>query len=257
MEVITIATHKGGVAKTATAQALAAGLTAQGYKVLAIDLDAQTDLTKSMGADRSKPGAAALLTGTPAAQVIQHTKHGDVIAASIDLADADELNGEDYLYLLKDALKPVAAAYDVAIIDTPASFGKLTVIALTASNYWIIPANPDFYNLDNVAIFAQMQLKKIRQITNPQLQVAGIVFTNVNSRTNLTRDMQENFKQLAKMIGARIFNTYIPRCQAVPDAQAKQQAIYEYNKRSTAAIAYKQLTDEVIKICKLKKHNRK
>ena len=85
--IIAVANQKGGQGKTTTAQAIATGCKG---KTLAVDLDPQGNLTFSMGGNAADVGAYDLLTGTKkAAQTIQTTAQGDIIAASSSLALAD------------------------------------------------------------------------------------------------------------------------------------------------------------------------
>ena len=86
--IIAVCNQKGGVGKTATAQAIAAGAAKIGRKTLTIDLDAQGNLTFSMGGNSNDVGVYDLLTGkAKAGQIIQKTKQGDIMAAGMELAE--------------------------------------------------------------------------------------------------------------------------------------------------------------------------
>ena len=106
MEVIAIVNRKGGVGKTATAQALGAGLIKKKKKVLYIDLDSQTNLTYGLGASLNQLSGMDVLTGEAKANdAIQHTEQGDVIAGSEALAGADAIiDGTGKEYRLKEAI---------------------------------------------------------------------------------------------------------------------------------------------------------
>ena len=137
---LAIINQKGGVGKSTTAQALAAGLTLKGYKVLAVDLDAQGNTTFSLGAKKDGATALGVLLGevTPA-DAIQPTQYADVIAGSKALAGADACiteTGKEYR--LKEALEQIKGSYDYIVIDTPPALGILTVNALTAADSVII-----------------------------------------------------------------------------------------------------------------------
>ena len=134
MEVVAIVNRKGGVGKTATAQALGAGLRKKNYKVLYIDLDSQTNLSYGLGAKAAGFNSMNVLTGEATAkEAIQKTTQGDVITGSEALAGADAIiDGTGKEYRLKEALEGLQ--YDYIIIDTPAQLGTLTINALTAAN---------------------------------------------------------------------------------------------------------------------------
>ena len=143
-KVVAIANRKGGVGKTATAQALGAGLRRRGYRVLFIDLDSQSNLTDALGVDVDKVEASSLdvLEGnSEASETILQTEGGDLLPATPQLATADKvIDGVGKEYRLKKALQTIARRYDYIIIDTPPALGVLTINALTASNCVVIPA---------------------------------------------------------------------------------------------------------------------
>lgn len=121
MKTIAIANRKGGVGKSTTAAALVSGLTLKGYKVLAVDLDAQRNLTSTMRARADSKTALGVLTGDiTAKEAIRHTESGDIIPASKNLSGADAtLTERGKKYRLKEALEPVKGSYDYCIIDCP------------------------------------------------------------------------------------------------------------------------------------------
>lgn len=88
--IISVINQKGGVGKTTTVSALCNGLKARGYKVLAVDLDAQGNLTYSFGASSERSTVLGVLTGEVSAKdAIQHTEQGDIISSSKSLIGAD------------------------------------------------------------------------------------------------------------------------------------------------------------------------
>ena len=146
---LAIINQKGGVGKSTTAEALAAGLFLKGYSVLSIGLDAQSNMTYTAGAKTDGATALGVLTGEiPAKDAIQHTESGDIIPASKALAGADAFIAEaGKEYRLREALEPIRGEYDFIIVDTPPALGILTINALTACDSVIIPAQADIYSL--------------------------------------------------------------------------------------------------------------
>lgn len=125
--IVAVANQKGGVGKTTTAQALAAGLAEKGYKVLGIDLDPQGNFSSACGVDSYNLQTIyeVMKRGATIQDAIQHTKGGyDVVPANIMLAGAEqELSQTGKEHRLKEAVAPVTGDYDFIVIDTPPSLG--------------------------------------------------------------------------------------------------------------------------------------
>lgn len=248
MIVYAIINQKGGVGKSTTAAALWAGLNKKGFKVLAIDLDAQANLSYTAGADTAHKTALSLLTGeAPAGETIQHTQTGDIIAASKSLAGADAFitdTGKEYR--LKESLEGIASSYDYVIIDTPPALGILTINALTACNSVIIPAQADIFSLQGIEQLYQT-MQPVKKYCNPDLTIEGILLTRYNSRTALTRDITNYVKQLADKLNTCVFDTTIREGIAVKEAQLTQQPLFDYAPKANVTEDYRAFIDELIK----------
>ena len=243
MEVVAIVNRKGGVGKTATAQALGAGLIKKGCGVLYIDLDSQTNLTYGLGADAGGLSSMDVLAGDATAQeAIQHTQQGDVIAGAEALAGADAvIDGTGKEYRLKEALEGLQ--YDYCIIDTPAALGTLTVNALTAADSVIIPVQAEVYSLQGIGQLSKT-IEAVKKYCNRNLYIRGILITRYNGRAIISRDMQANLEDAAQQLKTRLYSTPIRECVSIKEAQAQQQDIYSYAPRSNAAKDYAAFIEE-------------
>ena len=243
MEVIAIVNRKGGVGKTATAQALGAGLLRKGCSVLYIDLDSQTNLTYGLGADAAGLSSMDVLTGEVTAQeAIQHTPQGDVIAGAEALAGADAaIDGTGKEYRLKEALDGLQ--YDYCIVDTPAQLGTLTVNALTAADSVVIPVQAEVYSLQGIGQLSKA-IEAVKKYCNHDLYIRGILITRYNGRAIISRDMQSNLEEAAQQLKTRLYSTPIRECVSIKEAQAQQQDIYSYAPRSNAAKDYAAFIEE-------------
>lgn len=243
MEVVAIVNRKGGVGKTATAQALGAGLARKKKKVLYIDLDSQTNLSYGLGADPEGLNSMDVLTGeATAAEAIQHTPQGDVIAGSEALAGADAaIDGTGKEYRLKEAIDGLQ--YDYIIIDTPAQLGTLTVNALTAANSVVIPVQAEVYSLQGIGQLSKA-VDAVRKYCNRDLSIKGILITRYNGRAVISKDMQSNLKDAAEQLKTKLYSTPIRECVSIKEAQAIQQDIYTYAPRSNAAKDYEAFIKE-------------
>ena len=237
-EIIAIVSRKGGTGKTTTAQTLADGIRRAGYRVLLIDLDSQHNLTAAMGADPGGLNSTDLFDiSTRPARLIQHTANGDIIAGSDDLAAGDAvLTDNDQL---KKALKPFIKDYDYIIIDTPASYGRLTMNALTAATQAIITTEPATFSADGLATLTKI-IKQIRR-NNKKLSIRGIIVTRCDARSNEVKQTIEEIRAAAADIGTEVIEPPIRATAKVSSAQRHRQNLFDYAPRSTAADDYKKI----------------
>ena len=244
MKTIAIVNRKGGVGKTATAQALGAGLMKKGYHVLFVDLDSQTNLSYALDAS-GDPSALEVLTGeATATDAIRHTEQGDIIPGSDTLAGADAIikdTGKEYR--LKEALEGLE--YDYAIIDTPAQLGTLTINALTAAGGVIIPVQADIYSLQGIGQLNQA-ITAVKKYCNRDLVIMGILITRYNARAVISRDMQSNLEEVAGQLHTKLYKTPVRECISIKEAQARQQDIFTYAPRSNAAQDYTAFINEFL-----------
>jgi chromosome partitioning protein len=245
---LAIINQKGGVGKSTTALAIGAGLSLKGYSVLFIDLDAQGNLSYTLGADTQGYNAMGVLERPETAKAeIQHTPQGDIIASSPKLAGADKLleeTGKEYR--LKEALESLQGAYDYIIVDTPPALGILTINALTACTGAIIPAQADIYSLQGIGQL-NSTIETVKKYCNPSLSIMGIVITRFNGRSIIRREVAEMLEHTADHLHTKLFSSKIRECTALVEAQATKQNIYSYAPRSNATADYKALVDEIIK----------
>lgn len=247
-KVISISNQKGGVGKTTTTGAVAAGYKQKGYKVLCVDLDPQANLSFSAGAETEDcPTIYEILKGEAKASFsIQKLPSFDVISSNILLSGIElEFTQTGREYLLKENLAQVKDKYDYIFIDTPPALSILTVNAFTASDYIIIPMIADIFSLQGIAQLSET-IDRVRKYCNPNLKVEGIVLTKYNKRTVLSREIKGTAELIAKELKTIIFNTTIRSSVAIMEAQTNQQDIFNYAPKNTATQDYKELVEEFI-----------
>lgn len=243
--IIAVCNQKGGVGKTATAQAIATGASKIGRRSLAIDLDAQGNLSFSMGGNSADMGVFELIKGTAKpGQTIQRTQQGDIITASGSLALADTtFTGKERTTALKDAIKPIKSKYDVITIDCPPALNTLLVNALTAADVVIIPLTADMYALQG--LYQLKQTITAAQNINKELKIGGVVFTRHNTRTILARDLTDVITDKCRELEIPVYKTVIREGVAIREAQTQRQSIFDYAPNSKPAIDYMQLIKEI------------
>lgn len=241
-EVIAIVSRKGGSGKTTTAQAIGAALRAKGDRVLLVDLDSQMNLSKAMGADLNGLTTADLFEpDINSRHTIQHTDNGDIIAGSKDLAGADKAiqsNKE-----IKTALAPLLSGYDFIIIDTPASFGRLTANALTAATSALITVEAAPFSYDGVDDLLEVitQMKR----ANAALTIRGFIVTKYDGRSNEAKRNLNDFRAKAEEIGTSVIDPPIRATAKVCEAQGRRRNLNEYAPKSTAAQDYNSIADVI------------
>ena len=242
-KIITVAVIKGGTGKTTTCAALAQAAAANNKKVLAIDLDAQANLTAALGADPAEPGAYQLLHGAPIAETIQETAQEiDVISGAAILAD--EISEKNSVYRLEKALQPVLKYYDLIIIDTPPSLCELTYNALQAANGLLITTDADLGSLRGMYLLLDIA-KEARQ-TNKKLKVLGSCITRYNGRPKINQYMRD---VIAEQGAARKCPLLCEIRQgiAIQEAQAYKKSLFDYAPKSNPAKDYLELYKLIMK----------
>lgn len=244
--VISIALQKGGVGKSTTAQALASTLGFKHKKTLLIDMDSQANVTYASGIDTPDKTITDVLGGDckPDDAAIK-CKFYDILAADEYLTNV-EISEDVEPTLLKDAIEPIKDKYDFIIIDTPPALGNLSVNALVASDYVIIPIEPRPFALQGLGALHNT-LQTVQNSLNPALKVLGILLIKYSNRTVLNRDIKDMIADYAQQIGTIIFDTSIREGIAVPEAQTMRKPLIDYAKSSKPNIDYKAFTLEVLK----------
>jgi chromosome partitioning protein len=254
MKTISIANHKGGVGKTATAHALGAALAGMGQRTLLVDIDPQSSLTNGCDVQAAGSSLAEVLGGAtagtqPLADILVDVS--DIEGKTLHLAPADIALSTHELglvqrigreYVLKKALANVAANYDICLIDCPPSLGMLTVNALAASDVVIVPTQPQISDVRGLKLFLET-VNGIRAAINPELRVLGVLITFYDGRTIHHRDAVETLRGQ----GLPIFETMIGRSIRVAEAPAAGESVVTYDPQNPQAENYQQLAREVEK----------
>ena len=248
--IVAVANQKGGVGKTTTAQALAAGLAERKYRVLGIDLDPQGNFSTACGAENYNVLTVyeVMKRGVDIREAIQHMKGGyDVVPANIMLAGAEqELSQTGKEHRLKEAVSVVAGEYDFIVIDTPPSLGVLTVNAFTCATDILIPTTAGIFATAGISQLNET-VSSVQKYCNPGVKIRGILFTRFNPRANISRQIKELTEQLSEYISAPIYQTYIRAGVVVEEAQANKADLFDYAGKSTVAEDYRAFIREFLK----------
>lgn len=254
--ILTVGCQKGGVGKTTVCQHLSYCLAENGYHVLTVDLDPQTNQTMALTRENTVLPSlcvsdllSLLLRDEPlpsSENYIAKSGKLDFIPSDKKLAQVEsilqsEMGAEHFL---SEILLPLRQRYDYIIIDTNRASSPLMINAIVAADSVLIPISPECYSAEGLSDSITTVLK-IKRRLNPSIRFEGILFSMCDLRTNLYRNTRA---AVEAAFGAQIpiFHTAIPRTVQVGEAIGQSMTVMEYNPQSPAALAYEAFTKEVI-----------
>ena len=248
--VFSVCNQKGGVGKTTTAINLSSGLAKHGYKVLLIDIDPQANATSGVGHEKEGDfpstyeviiGSTLLKdavrpTGIPNLSIVP--SNSELGGAEIELIQVHERE-----FLLRKCLEELDERFDYVLIDCPPSLGLLTINALTASRYILIPLQCEYYALEGLGQLIQTYTL-VNQKLNEELEIGAILLTMADFRTNLTdqviRDVRNHFNDM-------VLDSVIPRSVSLGEAPSFGKPGILYDSTSRGAKAYLSAVKEFIR----------
>jgi chromosome partitioning protein len=248
--IYTVVNQKGGVGKTTSAISIGAFLGKFGQKVLLVDLDAQANATSSLGVDKRRvtSGTYEVLIGEIplAPQILANQRFKlSLLPSSPALAGAEieliDMPGRESR--LKAALESVQNRYDYILIDCPPSLSLLTINGLVAAqNGVLIPVQCEYLALEGIGQLANT-LKRVQTSLFPELTVRGVMLTMYDGRTRLGQDV---INEVKRFFPNQVFQTVIPRSIRLAEAPSYGEPITVYAPSSAAAVAYSNLTRELL-----------
>lgn len=255
-KITALCNQKGGVGKTVTAVNLGIGLAREGKRVLLADIDPQGSLTASLGYQRpdQMENTMAEILGrvisdepqAPDEGIIHHAEGVDLLPANIELSGLEVtlVNTMSRETILRDYLNSVRDRYDVILLDCCPSLGMLTINALAAADEVIIPAQAHYLSLRGMEQLIRT-ISNVKRKINPALEIAGILITMADMRTNYSREIIELLRNTygSKL---RIFDSIIPLSIRAAETSAEGRSIYLHDPAGKVSAAYAALTGEVL-----------
>lgn len=244
--IIAVLNQKGGVGKTTITTNLVHGIARKGYKVLAIDLDPQAQLTTSLGVSQQnlKGLDDCLLEGELLANVLYPVRENlELIPAGVELSEVERLaeGGVSRGMLLKKALKDNIQKYDYVFIDCPPSSGLLVVNAIFATKEVLVPMTGDFLALEGLS-HLMATLKNFEQALRHELR-QWLVLSRFQARRRLSQEVRD---KLIKYFPNKVLATEISESVVLAESPSYGETIFEYKPNSKSAVEYESLVDDLI-----------
>src|SRR5574344_3124343 len=248
-KIIAILNHKGGVGKTTTSINLAAALQQKKKRVMAIDLDGQANLTESFGYSIEEENTVyGALKGEYALPLIKTESGITLVPSCLDLsaAESELINEPGREMILRGLIAklPEADKIDYILIDCPPSLGLLTLNALTAADFLIIPVQAQYLAMRGMAKLMDI-IRIVQERLNSNLKVGGIVITQFDRRKTLNRSVREIVND---SVHEKVVKTVIRDNVALAEAPINGKTICEYSPKSNGASDYMSLAKEVLNL---------
>lgn len=247
--VFSIVNHKGGAGKTTTTVNLGAALAAEGYNVLLIDFDAQGSLSYSLGVADDAPTIGEALVGDIHASKLLQSREGlHMLPANSSLADVELAiaRAEDRLHHLEQLLLTLPP-FDFVLIDCPPSLSLLTLNALVASDFVLIPMQLDVLSLRGL----DMMLETVQKIgtVNTTLEIMGVLPIMVDPRKNINREVLSHIRE---NYSVNVFKQSIRSSVKAAEAPSFGKSVINYAPTSTTSADFRALAKEVAKLAEQK-----
>lgn len=240
--------HKGGVSKTTTVFNTAAILSLLcEERVLAIDLDGQGNLSRTLGADPELPTIADVINGeVNILDAIQETPYCDLISADVELYNANYGEGDERGFELKKALDDLLEQtdYEYVLIDNGPGRSFLTYSSLIASDGVIVPVQADAYSLQGLYGLLET-LDEVKEL-NPNLSIDGILLTMFDRRTLVGKQLKDLFKEESKELQMKLFSTPIRHSIKATESALVQKPLIEYAPKAAITQDYLNFVEELV-----------
>lgn len=242
--VTSILNHKGGTGKTTTTLNLGKALNLLGQRVLLIDLDAQANLSQSLGVeDEALTVSDSFSSRIEQLPIKKFSESFHLVPASLDLSAIEPglYSNINSYFRLRDLISPLIDSYDSILIDCPPSLGIFTQNALIASSRVLITVQAQYLALKGLDTVHEL-VTTIKDKLNPLINIQGLVVTQTN-HTNLSKDILATLRNSFK---EKVYSTTIRQNVAIAEASAHRKDVFSYSPESFGAIDYMNLAKEIL-----------
>ena len=253
MITVSFLNRKGGAGKTTASVNLATIFAKiKNKRVLLVDFDPQANATTYLGKFISKDEVSVYNVVCEDLDIREAIVDTDVdnlklLPSNVNLDKADTTLAALPMakeYVLRNKLLAVADDYDYVFIDCPPARNNLTANALTASQYAVIPCEATEYGIDSILAMNEF-VTSIQQYVNPNLKIAGILFTK-KENTSVQNFYYEQFRTTLKTY--HFFETAVRKTTIVEKSLTEHKPLILYAGSENVTKDYLNVSDELLKI---------
>ena len=214
-----------------------------------MDIDPQGNTTSGLGIDTNQLENTVyqvIIDRMAAEKAVIQTEYDNLSVCPSDIqlagSEVELVEADKREFRLKDAIAPIRDRYDYILIDCPPSLNLLTLNAMAAADSVLVPVQCEYYALEGLSRLMQT-IKQVKKGLNPGIEIAGVLLTMFDSRTNLSIMVADEVK---KFFPQKVFSTVIPRNVRLSEAPSYGQPITDYDSYSRGAESYRELAREFI-----------
>ena len=246
MKTISIICQKGGVGKTTTVVNIASVLSTLGYKTLILDLDPQGNVSTYLNYDKTDKhhsNAIDLLEKKSNLTPGNIKKNLDILSSNTQISkfnDEKIIGGSKLQYAFENN---EFGQYDLIIIDTPPTMSSLVQEALAVSDFYLIPAKPEFLAVEGVAQAMEFAKKSVSSMQNTNPLFLGVLLNQIDKRRS---SYLEFVSELEYLLADKLLNTKISQTAEIADGPFYAKTVIDFKDDSKSKIEYLELVNEIL-----------
>tara|TARA_B100000497_G_scaffold27872_1_gene32720 strand:- start:2868 stop:3659 length:792 start_codon:yes stop_codon:yes gene_type:complete len=247
VKTISIICQKGGVGKTTTVVNVASVFASLGYKTLVLDLDPQGNVSTYLNYDKNTDKFTDAVDLLEKKEVIKPgliTENLDILSSNIKISKFNEEKIVGGSKLQQAFQNIIFKEYEIIIIDTPPTMSSLVQEALSVSDYYLIPAKPEFLAVEGVAQAMEFAKKTISSINNANPLFLGVLLNQIDKRRS---SYLEFVSELEYLLADKLLTSKISQTAEIADGPFYAKTVIDFKEDSKSKKEYFDLAKELLK----------